>query len=83
MEDINQFIYKGNGCSDSKYVVFVDFGMYDLDNLSEKKFNNIDGIRFGFTKKDFYTEREEIEKQIKESAIKKKERKKKLISIIY
>lgn len=64
VEDINQFIYKGNGCSDSKYVVFVDFGMYDLDNMSEKKFNNIDGIRFGFTKKDFYTEREEIEKQI-------------------
>lgn len=35
------------------YVAFVDFGMFDLEGLEENDGRSIDGIRLGFTKRDF------------------------------
>lgn len=37
----------------SMYVAFVDFGMFDFESLEPYDGTSIDGIRFGFTKKDF------------------------------
>ena len=36
----------------TKYVVMMDYGKYDVENLSERTFNSIDGIRVAFHKKD-------------------------------
>ena len=35
------------------YVAFVDYGMFDIDSLKPCDGTSIDGIRFGFTKKDY------------------------------
>ena len=35
------------------FVAFVDYGMFDFDSLKIREKNDIDGIRVGFTKKDF------------------------------
>ena len=35
------------------YVAFIDYGMFDFDSLRKYDGTSIDGIRFGFTKKDF------------------------------
>lgn len=37
----------------SMYVAFVDYGMFDFDTLKPYDGTSIDGIRVGFTKKDF------------------------------
>ena len=37
----------------SMFVAFVDFGMFSLETLEQNDGVSIDGIRFGFTKKDF------------------------------
>lgn len=50
----------------TQYVAFVDFGMFDVDSISDRRADSIDGIRFGFTKKDLEHKRDEIIRQIKE-----------------
>lgn len=62
MEQIVPFLHKENG--NAKYLVFVDFGMFDESKITPRKENGIDGIRFGFTKKDYRTQRDEIERQV-------------------
>lgn len=42
------------------YVVFVDFGMFDIEKLEQNDGQSVDGIRLGFTKKDFENSLEEI-----------------------
>lgn len=42
------------------YVAFIDFGMYDFQSLQENNGKSIDGIRFGFTKKNLVNEKEEV-----------------------
>lgn len=42
------------------YVAFIDFGMFDFDTLKECDGTSIDGIRYGFTKKNFDENKEEI-----------------------
>ena len=37
---------------DTKYVVMMDYGKYDVDNLEARTTNGIDGIRLAFHKKD-------------------------------
>ena len=42
------------------YVAFVDLGMYDIEKLEENDGASIDGIRLGFTKKDYENALDEI-----------------------
>lgn len=45
---------------DASYVAFIDFGMFDFDSLSPYDGTSVDGLRVGFTKKDFTRSRKEI-----------------------
>lgn len=62
MEQIKPFIHKENG--NSKYLVFVDFGMFDESKITKREKDGIDGIRFGFTRANYYEQKEEISKQV-------------------
>lgn len=42
------------------YVAFIDFGMFDFDSLAPYDGTSIEGIRVGFTKKDFISKKNEI-----------------------
>lgn len=42
------------------YVAFIDYGMFDFDSLKPYDGNSIDGIRFGFTKKNYDEEYDEV-----------------------
>lgn len=42
------------------YVAFIDYGMFDINSLKQNKGTSIDGIRFGFTKKNYDEEKREI-----------------------
>lgn len=57
VEQIVPFIRKDCG---TMYVAFVDFGMYDFSTLKEYDGCSIEGIRVGFTKKDFVQHKVEI-----------------------
>lgn len=46
----------------TKYVAFIDFGMYDFEQLGACDGTSIDGIRVGFTKKDLENRRDELVK---------------------
>jgi 4-hydroxy 2-oxovalerate aldolase len=50
VEEIIPYLPKN---SNSIYVAFVDFGLYDFTNLRQYDGNSINGIRLAFTKKDF------------------------------
>ena len=43
-----------------RYVVFVDFGLYNLAHLEEAEKNDISGIRLGFTKTDYLEHKNEV-----------------------
>lgn len=45
---------------DEKYVVFVDFGLYDVNFLEQAEKTHVSGIRFGFTKKDYLQNKTEV-----------------------
>lgn len=49
--------YKDN-TKEKKIVLFVDYGLYDLNKLQEAEKNKITGIRFGFKKRDFENDKE-------------------------
>lgn len=38
---------------DEQYVLFMDYGLYDIGFLSEADRDGVGGIRYGFTRKDF------------------------------
>lgn len=42
------------------YVAFIDYGMFDFSSLKQYDGTSIDGIRFGFTKKNYNEEYDEI-----------------------
>ncbi len=42
------------------YVAFVDYGMFDFDSLKTFDGESIDGIRFGFTKKNYLENKDDI-----------------------
>lgn len=59
--DVNQikpFIKRDN--PNAIYTAFIDYGMCDIDNLGEYDGSSIDAIRFGFTKKNYDEEKEEV-----------------------
>ena len=54
----------------SMFVAFVDFGMFDVEQLEHYDGRSIDGIRFGFTKKDYENSLKELIRDV--NIIKKK-----------
>ena len=42
------------------FLAFIDYGMFDFDTLEYRTENDIDGIRVGFTKKDFLNSFEDV-----------------------
>ena len=42
------------------YAAFIDYGMCDIDNLKPYDGTSIDAIRFGFTKKNYDTAKEDV-----------------------
>ena len=58
--DVEQIVPFVDKTSNSMYVAFVDFGMFDFDSLRPFDGRSIDGIRVGFTKKNFLNEKDEI-----------------------
>lgn len=46
--------------NNTMYVAFVDYGMCDIESLKVFDGMSIDGIRFGFTKKNYNEERDEV-----------------------
>lgn len=62
VEQIIPFIDKSLG---GMYVAFVDYGMFDFDSLKEYDGRSIDGIRVGFTKKNFNESLDDIVRCLK------------------
>lgn len=44
----------------SMFVAFIDYGMFDFNSLGDCDGSSIDGIRFGFTKKNMDESREDV-----------------------
>lgn len=63
VEQIRPFVDRKK--KDVLYVAFIDYGMFDFDSLRPYDGTSIDGIRFGFTKKDYDEHYEDILKCIK------------------
>lgn len=55
VSEANQVVYQicsSIPISNEKYVLFMDYGLYEISNLEEAAVIGVQGIRFGFTKKD-------------------------------
>ena len=69
VQDANHYISEISGsCQsrDEKYVLFMDYGLYRQENLEIANMNGVSGIRYGFTKKDYLSDRDLIKKEMKE-----------------
>ncbi len=63
VDEAEKFIAKIKNKSElngAKFVLFVDYGLYDVAKLEKANKNGITGIRFGFTKKNFYEKKEQL-----------------------
>ncbi len=60
VEQITPFLPISTDRGSSEYVAFIDYGMFDFDTLSVHDGKSIDGIRFGFTKKNFKENKDDI-----------------------
>jgi 4-hydroxy 2-oxovalerate aldolase len=58
VDQITPFIPRGN--RGTEYVAFIDFGMFDFSTLKARGENTIDGLRVGFTKKDYENSHEDL-----------------------
>ncbi|MBR7000821.1 MAG: hypothetical protein IKI01_09495 [Lachnospiraceae bacterium] len=59
--DVDQMVpYTRNRKKGTMYLAFVDFGMFDFDTLKPYDGNSIDGIRVGFTRKDYLNSEQEV-----------------------
>jgi len=67
VDQIRPFVDKRKG---TQYVAFIDYGMYDFNTLKPCDGTSIDGLRIGFTRKNFDTDYEEIITRLSE--VKKK-----------
>ena len=59
VDQIRPFINKKDN-KNTIYAAFVDYGMFDIDSLKPFDGMSIDAIRFGFTKKNYDEEYEEV-----------------------
>lgn len=72
VDQIKPFINKESH-SNTCYVAFADYGMFDFEVLKKCDGTSIDGIRVGFTKKDYYSSKNDIRKcfeKVKENGYK-------------
>lgn len=58
VDQIKPFVDKSK--TNTMYVAFIDFGMCDIDSLKPYDGTSIDGIRFGFTKKNYDESKPEV-----------------------
>ena len=58
IDQIVPFLDKSN--KNTMYTVFIDYGMCDIESLKYNEGTSIDGIRLGFTKKNFDEEKEKL-----------------------
>ena len=58
VDQIKQFVNKDK--KNTLYTAFIDYGMCDIDNIKSFDGTSIDAIRFGFTKKDYDEEYDEV-----------------------
>ncbi len=61
--DVDRYIEKiceHESGKNASYVVFVDFGLYDVSGLAEANESQVSGIRFGFTKNDYREHKQEV-----------------------
>ncbi len=59
--DVEQIIpFLDKSLQNSMYVAFIDYGMFDFQTLKPCNGKSIDGIRFGFTKKNYMENRVEL-----------------------
>lgn len=63
VDQIRPFVDRSKG---TKYVAFIDFELYDWDSLKPFDGTSIDGVRVGWTKKSFSTQKSEIIRRLKE-----------------
>ena len=63
VEQIKPFLDKTR--KNVMYVAFIDYGMFDFTTLKPFDGTSIDGIRFGFTKRDFVESHDEVMQCIK------------------
>jgi 4-hydroxy 2-oxovalerate aldolase len=64
ISQVNKLIKKENN-SNIKYVMFVDYGMFDISQIVDISNNVVSGIRFGFTKDNLSENRVHIINSIK------------------
>ena len=57
-------ICSNNPRKDESYVLFVDYGLYDVHNMKDSDRTEIDGIRYGFTKRDFVYNQKQIKAEM-------------------
>ncbi|MCD8290426.1 MAG: aldolase catalytic domain-containing protein [Prevotella sp.] len=59
--DVDQITgYLDKSSADALFVAFIDYGMFEFSSLRPHDGNSIDGIRFGFTKKDYTEHYEDV-----------------------
>ncbi len=58
--DVDQIRPFVNRKRNTMYVAFIDYGMFDFSTLKPYDGTSIDGLRIGFTRKNFENDREEI-----------------------
>lgn len=58
--DVDQIRPFVNRKKDTMYVAFIDYGMFDFSTLKLYDGTSIDGLRIGFTRKNFENDHEEI-----------------------
>lgn len=64
--DVDQIRPFVDRTKNTKYVAFIDFELYDWDSLKPFDGTSIDGVRVGWTKKSFATQKDEIVQRLKE-----------------
>lgn len=59
--DVDQIVpFLDKSMKNIMYVAFIDYGMFDFDSLKPYDGTSIEGIRFGFTKKNYEESRNDI-----------------------
>lgn len=58
VEQIKPFVNKEK--KNTMYVAFIDYGMFDIESLKDYDGSSIDGIRLGFTKKNYDESKEDL-----------------------
>ena len=63
----SEYVHKmcsNNPKKDENYVLFVDYGLYDVHHMENSDRTEIDGIRYGFTKKDYLYNQKQIKAEM-------------------